>query len=55
MPALGKLDVCVLNSTAIVDRSKDSFQSMRRYTPFSTTTPQGAGHWERYGVSFLKT
>lgn len=23
MPALGKLDVCVLNSTAIVDRSKD--------------------------------
>ena len=31
------------------------FSKYERVHAFSTTTPRGAGHWERYGVSFLKT
>lgn len=55
MPALGKLDVCVLNSTAIVDRSKDFLSKYEKVHAFLDNDAPGAGHWERYGVSFLKT
>lgn len=55
MPALGKLDVCVLNSTAIVDRSKDFLSKYEKVHAFLDNDARDAGHWERYGASFLKT
>ncbi len=43
----GKLDVCVLNSTAIVDRSKDFLSKYEKVHAFLDNDP-GRGHWERY-------
>ena len=54
MPALGKLDVCVLNSTAIVDRSKDFLSKYEKVHAFSTTRP-GARALGKIRSSFLKT
>ena len=43
MPALGKLDVCVLNSTAIVDRSKDFLSKYERVHAFLDNAAPGRG------------
>ncbi len=43
MPALGKLDVCVLNSTAIVDRSKDFLSKYEKVHAFLDNDAPGRG------------
>lgn len=47
MPALGKLDVCVLNSTAIVDRSKDFLSKYEKVHAFLDNDAPGRGALEK--------
>lgn len=43
MPALKKLDICVLNSTAIVERSKDFLSRYEKVHAFLDNDPAGRG------------